>query len=96
MAGFLNITNTDTKPNILQILENNAPKNLTGITVACKIATDPLTTRTAIITDAVNGSATIDLSGLAPGSYRAEMTFTDIEGVQTSELFTINVRAGLQ
>lgn len=95
LCGVIDIVSSDTKPTAIQFLENSEPLDITNYVIAVRIGTSPVTERTATIVDATNGEASVLLSSLSPGTYQAEFRITDAGLFQTSELFTINVRAAL-
>lgn len=95
ICGVIGVVSSDTKPTVIQFLENSEPLDITGYVIVVRIGTSPVTERTATIVDATNGEASVLLGGIAPGTYQAEFKITDGGLNQTSELFTINTRAAL-
>jgi len=95
LCGAIEVVSSDTKPSIIQFQENSEAMDITGFTIVCKIGTSPVTSRNATIVDAANGEASVLLGGVTAGTYQAEFVITNSAGVQTSEQFTINVRAAL-
>ena len=95
MAGFLNLVHGDTKPTVLQVLENTEPMDLTGMSLVCKVASNPAVTVSASIVDAANGEASVPLGSVPVGSWEAAIVITTGSGTQTSEYFVVNVRAAL-
>lgn len=95
LCGTIDVVSTDTKPTDIQFLENSEPLDITGYTILARIGTTPVTERTATIVDAANGEASVLLGGVAVGTYNCEFKITSAGLAQTSELFTLNVRAPL-
>jgi len=95
LCGTIDVVSTDTKPTDIQFLENSEPLDVTGYVIVARIGTTPVTERTAMITDAVNGEASVWLGGVSVGTYSCEFKITTSGLSQTSELFTLNVRAPL-
>jgi len=93
--SVLNISTGDTAPKSFQVQENGAAKDLTGMTITCRIATDPVATKTAAIADPTSGNALIVWGGLPAGTYNAQFVMT-VNGVdERSALFTIVVEAAI-
>lgn len=95
MPGVLNIVAGDTKATKVQFQSSGTAIDITANTLLCRIATDPTTEVAGIITAPLNGEATFALGVLSAGTYSAEVSREDLEGSQTSDLFTINVRNAL-
>ena len=95
MAGVLNTTTTDTMPKAIQFQENGLPKDMTGYTVSCRIGTPTPTAKVVNFADPTTGEGLITWGGLPAGSYNAEMVIVKDGLQESSELFTINVRAGV-
>ena len=95
MNKILNVVSSETLPKSVQFRESGVAKDLTGYTITCRIATNPVTIKTGAIADPLSGVALIPFNGLAAGTYNAEIVMTTDAGTLPSELFTINVRAGI-
>ena len=96
MAGVLEIVEDDTKPTKIQFQESGAIMVITDFSVACRIGGTANTTISGSVTDGPNGEASIEFGTLSPGTYPVEIVVTDTSlDIQTSELFTVVVRAHL-
>lgn len=93
--AVLNISTGDTAPKSFQVQQNGVARDLTGMTITCRIATDPVTTKTAVITAPETGNATIVWGGLPPGTYQAQFVMTTNGVDERSALFTIVVEAAI-
>lgn len=95
MSGVLVVSTSETYPKSIQFREGGAAKDLTGITVTCRIGTNPVTTRTGTILDPTSGTVSMIFNGLPSGVYEAQIVMTSSDGVLPSEKFTINVEAAI-
>ena len=64
MTKVLEITTTETFPKSMQFTESGKVKDLTGYTVTCRIATNPVTVKTMVISDPTSGTGTIVFNNL--------------------------------
>jgi hypothetical protein len=95
LCGVIEVVSSDTKPTMIQFLENSEPLDITGYSIVARIGTSTVTERTATIVDAANGEASVLLGGIAAGTYKSEFRISVGGLSQTSELFTLISRAAL-
>lgn len=95
LCGVIEVVSSDTKPTMIQFLENSEPLDISTYTIIARIGTSPVTERTATIVDGANGEASVSLNNIAAGTYKSEFRIT-VGGLnQTSELFTLISRPAL-